>query len=395
MDILRRIHHVLALLRPTMARIAMVVTNACSPDPRVIRHATWLVQEGHDVTVHAFDRQIKFQKSELIDGVRIMRYHLGKTPYGGLINTALGLRKFVRQVQRGLANEPPDIVYCHDADTLEVGCRMKKNHDVPFVFDMHDLHHTWILMPAPNSVLRRILSKRLEKRMLQRIKAADCIITSSGQLDENGVHSGFREYLAENGHESTVIENRPVIKHVVTKKVNTPWCIGYLGRVREVEPFEKLLQSVLSMDVESRPCIRIAGDGTASERVRRLFENAQLEHGIQCQISGQFDSEQFTELIQEIDVMFAMYRPERGNIMQGAIPVKMFDAAACGVPSVVNSNCLMSEIAERENIGTGVDWSDTAGLTQAIVGLKSKTVQLHTGSERERLKFMKALTALM
>jgi hypothetical protein len=81
--------------------------------------------------------------------------------------------------------------------------------------------------------------------------------------------------------------------------------------------------------------------------------------------------------------------------MQGAIPVKMFDAAAWGVPSVVNSNCLMSEIAEKENIGTGVGWSDTAGLTQALVDLKSKSVQLNTGSERERLKFVEALTAVL
>lgn len=369
----------------------MVVTNACSPDPRVIRHAKWLVEEGHEVTVHAFDRQTQFPKSELVDGVRIMRYHLGDTPYGGLIKTAWGLRNFVRQVQRGLANKLPDLVYCHDADTLAIGCRMKKNHDVPFVFDMHDLHHTWILMPAPNSSIRKIISKRLEKRMLKRVKSADCIITSSGRLDEDGVHFGFREYLAERGYSSTVVENRPVIRDVVTKKANTPWCIGYLGRVREVEPFEKLLQSILSMEVDMRPCVRIAGDGIASERVRRLFETAQHEHGIQCHITGQFDSKQFTELIQEIDVMYAMYRPDRGNILQGAIPVKMFDAAACGVPSVVNNNCLMSEIAERENIGRGVDWTDEEELTQTLVDLKSKCVQLHTGSERERLKFVQAL----
>ena len=78
MDVARRIHHVLSLHRRVMARIAMVVTNACSPDPRVIRHARWLVQEGHEVTVHAFDRQQEFSMSELIDGVRIMRYHLEK-----------------------------------------------------------------------------------------------------------------------------------------------------------------------------------------------------------------------------------------------------------------------------------------------------------------------------
>ena len=40
-----------------MAHIAMVVTNACSPDPRVLRHAGWLVDLGHEVTVHAYDRK--------------------------------------------------------------------------------------------------------------------------------------------------------------------------------------------------------------------------------------------------------------------------------------------------------------------------------------------------
>ena len=39
-----------------MVRIAMVVTNGCSPDPRVERHARWLVDEGHEVPIFAWDR---------------------------------------------------------------------------------------------------------------------------------------------------------------------------------------------------------------------------------------------------------------------------------------------------------------------------------------------------
>jgi len=73
----------------------------------------------------------------------------------------------------------------------------------------------------------------------------------------------------------------------------------------------------------------------------------------------------------------------------------MFDAAAYGVPSVVNSGCLMGELAETEEIGIGVKWMDTEGLTQALMQLKSTHVQLNTGSERERLKFVEALTAVL
>ncbi|MGY8699406.1 MAG: hypothetical protein ACKVHC_06875, partial [Candidatus Poseidoniales archaeon] len=76
-----------------MASIAMVVTNACSPDPRVLRHAAWLAHEGHDITIHAYDRQEQYPMSESHKGVRIMRYHLGKSPYGGMLKTAIGIRK--------------------------------------------------------------------------------------------------------------------------------------------------------------------------------------------------------------------------------------------------------------------------------------------------------------
>ena len=121
-----RIPHVLPHHGMVMARIAMVVTNPCSPDPRVLRHANWLVKDGHEVTIHAYDRQEQYPMSESHEGVRIMRYHLGKSPYGGMIKTGLGIRRFNETVSRSLATNHPQVVYCHDADTLVTGCFLKK-----------------------------------------------------------------------------------------------------------------------------------------------------------------------------------------------------------------------------------------------------------------------------
>ena len=136
-----------------MASVAMVVSNACSPDPRVMRSARLLASSGHQVTVHAFDRQQGSPMSEIIDGVRVMRYHIGTHTYGSQISTLLGLRAFAKTVKKTLLTNPPDCVYCHDADTLSIGVELKKKVGLPLVFDMHDLQHTWLVMGHPLSLI--------------------------------------------------------------------------------------------------------------------------------------------------------------------------------------------------------------------------------------------------
>ena len=378
-----------------MARIAMVVTNACSPDPRVLRHAAWLVHEGHDVTVHAYDRQEQYPMSENHQGARIMRYHLGKSPYGGMIKTAFGIRNFSQNVSRSLATNRPQLVYCHDADTLAIGCILKKKFNIPLVFDMHDLQHTWIRMPAPNSLLRKILSRLMEKRMLRRLKHVDSILTSSGKISDTCTYLGFREYLQAYGHASVVIENRPESGSLNDKTSRDNWCVGYLGRVRDIESFQFLLDAVLFMDPKQRPSIRIAGDGVAFDSVSQLLQNAKENNDLDIKITGNFDSDEFSKLIQDVDVMYAMYSPNRGNILQGALPVKMFDAAAHGVPSVVNAECLMGEIAVSEEIGHSVEWMNTAQLAANLIQLRDTKVQLNTTSERERKRLLEALNPLL
>ena len=56
-----------------MANVAMVVTNACDPDPRVMQSARWLTEQGHQVTIHAYDRQQISSTLSIIDGVKIIR----------------------------------------------------------------------------------------------------------------------------------------------------------------------------------------------------------------------------------------------------------------------------------------------------------------------------------
>jgi len=374
-----------------MVRVAVVVTNACAPDPRVLRHARWMQEAGYEVTVHAFDREEAHPMSENYHGVRIMRYQLGSVAYGGTLNTYRGIRRFQEKVIRTLNNEPPAMVYCHDADTLRVGCALKASKAVPFVFDMHDLQHTWIRYGAPQSRIRAALSGQMKKRMIVRAKQASAIITSSAQLNEDQPR-GFVEWLRHHGLDGVAVENRPTPPFGPSKTPPTNgWTVGYIGRVRDMKAFDLLVQAVKTLPPHHRPKLRVAGDGTTAAKVRTMLMEEVESGNLEAEVTGAFDHSELPELLTEVDVMYAMYAPLRGNILQGALPVKMFDAAAQGVPSVVNEDCLMADIARTEAIGTGAPWGDAEAVGAALYGLKDRVVELTATGERERQRWLKAM----
>jgi len=363
----------------------MVVTNACAPDPRVLRHARWLHELGCEVTVHAFDRSESHNMSELVDGVRIMRYHLGRIPYGGLWNSYQGIKRFQRVVIDTLRNQPPDVVYCHDADTLQVGRALHKQFHLPYVFDMHDLHHSWVRMSQPSSTLRKMVSIQLKRRMIQRCQHASLVITSSGQT--NGGQVGFSEWLAQYGISSHVVQNRPYVDLHAKEEEERPWSIGYVGRIRDTSSFSLLLKAIELFPSHERPSLRIAGDGVAASRVRAMMMDA-VESGLcEATVTGPFVQEDLPSILREVGVMYAMYNPERGNITQGALPVKMFDASAHGIPSVVNSNCLMGEIAIREELGIPATWNDAQSVYEAMCKARTMKVTLSRTAEDEQRIF--------
>lgn len=376
-----------------MAIIAMIVTNACAPDPRVERSAKWLAKEGHEVMIHAFDRSQSLPKSAERNGFTIIRYHLGDIPYGGMIKTAFGLRKFRKKVISMLIESPPDFVYCHDADTLKVGISIKNRHSVPLIFDMHDLAHTWILMPAPKSILRKMLSRIMLKQMLRRARLADKIITSSGAGEDHD-HPGFKQWLSARGLKSIVVENRPAAMFPLPLSQEPGWRVAHIGRLRDLKSIELLLLAIMLIPKSSRPSILIAGEGTKYQEIESLLEKVQDLGEIDVEIKGRFDQNEIGEILAGVNVMFAMYNPMRGNIEQGALPVKMFDAAAHGIPSIVNSNCLMGDICTRENLGQTVAWADAEALKDALISLKQERVKLERTSANEKEKFLAAFSDL-
>ena len=135
---------------------------------------------------------------------------------------------------------------------------------------------------------------------------------------------------------------------------------------------ESMIGAVKSIGAHERPRLLVAGDGVAAAAVRRRLMDEMEAGELEAEVIGAFTQEELPEIMAKVDVMFAMYAPLRGNILQGALPVKMFDAAACGIPSVVNDGCLMGDVVEQEQLGIAAPWSETERIGEALLALKSK-----------------------
>jgi glycosyltransferase involved in cell wall biosynthesis len=161
--------------------------------------------------------------------------------------------------------------------------------------------------------------------------------------------------------------------------------------VREVESFKFLFKAVLQIAETERPRIIIAGDGTKSKEVQRL---ASSHTELDVHVRDSFTHADLPNLMSEISIMYAMYSPERGNINDGALPAKMFEAAAHGRPSIVNANTPMGTVCESEGLGVTVDWGDSQALASAIIGLQGTQTTLEIDESRERERFLSMLDQL-
>ena len=367
----------------------MVVSNPCDPDPRVEKEASALVEAGHEVVIHAFDREETRSREDIIDGVSVLRHQVGVTPRGAPnlltgLRVLRGLRRFRKSVIQTLSKNPPDVIHCHDADTLAAGLQLRRTNGTKIVFDMHDLAHSWARMHRPTSILRRIVAKIIERRLVRRLKRCNLIVTSSGSVSKTS-KPGFREWVKKRSDvEVVVVENRPEsVEYELPFPKN--FTIGYIGSIREPKMFRTLIDAIQLWPEEDRPHLVVAGHGTAEAEVDAMLE----ESGIRFERIGKFSRNEIEGLIARISVMYAVYPVLRGNILEGALPTKMFDAAAYGRPSVVNSGCLMGDIARAENLGNVVDANDPVALHSVLSTFKqdSPIVRLHRdwSGEADRL----------
>ena len=164
----------------------MLLSNPFRPDPRVDQEATTLSAHGHQVTVICWDRHGALARQESRDGIRIIRIHNVKASYGTGWRLSVQIPRFWRQAVRLAIEVGPDVVHCHDLDTLYAGWQIKKRLGCSLVYDAHEHYPAMASLSLPTPFVQALV---LWERWLMR--RVDATITASSVLCDEFASRGL------------------------------------------------------------------------------------------------------------------------------------------------------------------------------------------------------------
>ena len=348
-----------------MKKVLMLLSNPFKPDPRVYKEAKSLVKNGYDVTILCWDRELKFLEKEIVDGIKVERIRL-KSGYG-FKNLIFKLPIFWSKLFFRAKKMNFDIVHSHDFDTAVVAYFLKKLKNKKWVYDSHDLYFTYFPV---NSFISRII-KYLD---IVLARCCDKLIVPTETIE--GEFEGLKEFYIKNGVEKekiTTIWNVPDLKLFLKhKKLNLrkskKFTIGFIGGQRTTLNFIMLFETIKSKPDEYK--ILLIGEGKDTKKlkeiVRKKYSNLDIE------FIRDVDYKLIPNYYKLLDIVFCFDLRQKEKL-NNAIPIKLFEAAILGIPTITNEESLMSDFVKKYKCGITIKKATINELRRVII--KSKKIK--------------------
>jgi glycosyltransferase involved in cell wall biosynthesis len=164
----------------------MILSNAFRPDPRVDQEARTLAAQGYEVTLICWDRHGELAPRETRDGFRIVRIQTVNAGYGTGWRLSYQIPRFWRRAVRIGVECEPDVVHCHDLDTLYAGWRIKKRLGCALIYDAHEHYPAMMSLSFPPVCVKGFAL--WERRLMRRV---DATITASTVLRDEFASRGI------------------------------------------------------------------------------------------------------------------------------------------------------------------------------------------------------------
>lgn len=374
-----------------MARIAVIVSNPCVADARVIKMARAAAETGHEVHVFAtlndatlpYDNstEIIYHRLEWRPGQRIIE----NTPlrFVAKLNRAvasylatvlvpfLKYRMFSLTMAEHIAAIKPDIIHAHDLICLPAGYDAAELSGAKLVYDAHELevHRN---PPLP------FLQKRFVSYMEYKYGSKAFAVNTVGRL----VGEVLKEHLGR--EDINILYNSPIISpcecHIRTDLgigESTPLLI-YVGKVAagrgvsEILPLLPKLKGTIFATV-----------GPCDDKQRQIILKQAKKVGVsdRVRILPPVPFEQVVDYIRGADVGIISVEPVTLSY-QYCMPNKLFEMSFANVPIVSNKLDEIEQFLAENGNGEIVDFENKNSLAYAIFKMINEKQRYVMDAER-------------
>ena len=381
-----------------MARIAVLVSNPCTGDARVIKMAEAAAEAGHDVHVFATSspqtapfevrRGVTYHRlawrpgSHLTASAPLSWIHRIARPVSAWIARQLvpfmKYRLYAQVFAEVVASVRPDIVHAHDLICLPAGHRAAQITGARLIYDAHELE---LHRNPPLTFFMRFLVGRIERKHGRR---ADAVITV-GRL----VGQELAKHLKRT--DIDVIYNAPVIEpcaNNIRKDLRLDAATSlviYVGKVTEGRGVKMFLELMPQF-----PDVVFAAVGPSDPRSKAKLEASALRHGLadRFHILPPVPPAQVVDYIRGADVGIISVEPVTLSYRY-CMPNKLFEMSFADIPILSNELDEIAEFLAELGNGTTVDFERRERIHYSLAKLLTER-QNYKLSEQSRLRLQQA-----
>lgn len=257
-----------------------------------------------------------------------------------------------RVLQRALAIHA-DVYHLHDPELIPIGVKLKKAGKL-VVFDAHeDIAKQILSKPYLNKPAKWVLSNSYARYESWAIRSMDAVVAATPYIRDKYLRMGVN---------SIDIKNYPLLGELAIDEIDWVRKRNHICYVGGISRIRGILEVVQALELTSSG-VRLQLGGRFSEK--------EFEKRTKCEVGWQrVDELGWLDRVAVREVMATSV----GGIVTlhpvvnyvDALPVKMFEYMAAGVPVIASDFPLWREIVQGNNCGVCVDPYDPRAIATAI-----------------------------